>query len=122
MLAHDRIELLERELFGRRFFVLGRGVEVTGTGSRFEFDFFTHDRISLDGASGAKIGEYSVNAVLVDEADASRGQAQTDEAVFALNPEAAALQVWQEAALGAVVSVRNIVSHHRLFAGDLTDA
>ena len=43
MLAHDGIELLERELFGRRFFVLGRGVEVTGTGGGFEFDFFTHD-------------------------------------------------------------------------------
>jgi hypothetical protein len=43
MLTHDGIELLEREFFGRRFLVLGRGVEVTGAGCRFEFDFFTHD-------------------------------------------------------------------------------
>ena len=73
MLSYNRIEFLERQLFGRRLFVLSRGVEMAGTGCGFEFDFFTHDRISLDGASGAKIGEYGVNAVFVDQTNAGRG-------------------------------------------------
>ena len=73
MFSYNRIKLLERELFGRRLFVLGRGVEVAGTGCGFEFDFFTHDRISLNGASGAEIGEYGVNAVFVNQTNAGRG-------------------------------------------------
>jgi hypothetical protein len=32
VLPHDWVELLKRELFGGRFFVLGRGVEMTSAG------------------------------------------------------------------------------------------
>ena len=124
MLSSHRIKFLDRELFAHGLFVLGGRVEVTGAGGRFEFDFFTHDSClpELDNTTCAKIGEYDVNAVLVDQADASGGKAQANEAVFALDPDAAALQIRQEAALGVVVGVRDIVSHHRLLAGDDTDA
>jgi hypothetical protein len=124
VLTRNRIELPDDEFFAHRLFVLGRRVEMAGTGGGFEFDFFTHDVVSfeLDRASGAHIGENGVDALLVDQTDACGGETDADEAVFAFNPEAAALQIGQEAALGFVVGVRNIVSHHRLFAGDLTYA
>jgi hypothetical protein len=124
MLASDWIKFLDRELFTHGLFVLGGRVEVTGAGGGFELDFFTHDSClpELDNATCAKVGEYDINAVLVDQADASGGKAEADEAVFAFDPEAAALQIRQKAALGVVVGVRNIVSHHRLLAGDDTDA
>ena len=124
MLASDWIKFLDRELFAHGLFVLGGRVEVTSAGGRFEFDFFTHDSClpELNNATRTKIGEYGVNAVFVDQADASGRKAQPNEAVFAFDPDAAALQIGQEAALGVVVGVRNIVSHHRLLAGDDTDA
>ena len=124
MLTSDWIKFLDRELFAHGLFVLGGRVEVTGASGRFEFDFFTQDVClpELNNATRTKIGEYDIDTVLVDEADASGGKAEADEAVFALDPEAAALQIRQEAALGVVVGVRNIVSHHRLLAGDDTDA
>jgi hypothetical protein len=78
--------------------------------------------LELNGACGAHIGENGVNALLVDQADACGGESDADEAVFAFNPETTALQIREETAFGFVVGVRNIVSHHRLFAGDLTYA
>jgi hypothetical protein len=121
VLASDRIKFLDREFFAHRFLVLGRRVEMTSAGRRFEFDFFTHDLSPrLDNATGTKIGEHDVNAVFVDQTDCRGRHTQADEAVFAFDPKAAALQIRQEAALGFIVSVRNIVSHHRPFAGDNT--
>jgi hypothetical protein len=120
----DRVELLDDEFLAHRFFVLSRRVEVTGACGGLEFDFFTHDcRLPrLDRASGAHIGENGVDAFLVDQTNACGGESDADEAVFAFNPETTALQIREESAFGFVVSVRNIVSHHRLFAGDLTYA
>jgi hypothetical protein len=124
VLTCDGIELFDDELFAHRLLVLGRRVEMAGASGRFEFDFFTHDLspFELDGAFSAKICEHCIDTVFINQADRSGGEAQTHEAVLALNPEAAALQIREETAFGFVVSVRNVVSHHRLFAGDLTYA
>src|SRR5450759_5312004 len=48
------------------------------------------------------------------------GHAHAHPAVFALDPEAAVLQVMQEAAMRLVVGVGNVVPILRLLAGDLT--
>src|SRR5574340_778430 len=48
VLAGHRIEFLHFDLFRRGALVLGRRVEMTGTGTRFEFDFFAHFPVSLD--------------------------------------------------------------------------
>ena len=45
MLTYDGIELLDLHFFGHGALVLGRGVEMTGAGAGFQFDFFTHDAI-----------------------------------------------------------------------------
>src|ERR1700752_616061 len=42
VLAHARVELLDFDLVRRRALVLGRGVEVTGSRSRFELDLLAH--------------------------------------------------------------------------------
>ena len=42
MLACLGIVFLHFDLFRRGALVLGRGVEMTGTGTGFEFDFFAH--------------------------------------------------------------------------------
>jgi hypothetical protein len=45
--AGDGIEFLDLHLFRHELLVLGRRVEVAGTGRRFELDFFAgHDRDS----------------------------------------------------------------------------
>src|SRR5690606_7425138 len=73
-------------------------------------------------ATGAQVGQNSVDAVLVDDADGLGGNTQANPAVFALDPEPARLQVGQEATLGLVVSVRNVVARHRAFASYLAYA
>ncbi len=50
------------------------------------------------------------------------GQPQVDPAVLAFDPETATLQVRQEPALGLVVGVGHVVTHHRGFARYLTDS
>jgi hypothetical protein len=43
VLAGDRIKFFDLHLFRLGPLVFGRGVEVTGTGGRFEFDLVAHD-------------------------------------------------------------------------------
>jgi hypothetical protein len=45
MLAYLGIVFLHFDLFWCGALVLGRGVEMTGTGTGFEFDFFAHFRV-----------------------------------------------------------------------------
>jgi hypothetical protein len=45
MLASLGIVFLDFDLFRRRLLVLGRGIEMAGTGAGFEFDFFAHFRV-----------------------------------------------------------------------------
>jgi hypothetical protein len=70
----------------------------------------------------AQVGQHRVNTVLVDHAQAGVGYAQTDPAVFALDPEATILQLRQEAALRFVIGVGYVVPHHRTFARYLADS
>src|SRR4051812_26432304 len=71
-------------------------------------------------ATRAHLGENSFDAVLVDCAETRVGEAKVHPAAFALNPEAAALQIGQKPALGLVVGVGNVVPDHRGLTCDLT--
>eukprot|EP00456_Euglypha_rotunda_P035864 TRINITY_DN2760_c0_g1_i18.p3 TRINITY_DN2760_c0_g1~~TRINITY_DN2760_c0_g1_i18.p3 ORF type:complete len:100 (+),score=9.50 TRINITY_DN2760_c0_g1_i18:119-418(+) len=73
-------------------------------------------------ALGTQVGDDLFDADLVDEPQRRVGHAQAHPPVLGLEPEATVLQVRQEATLGFVVGVGDIVPHHRAFARDLTDA
>src|ERR1700761_5089373 len=77
---------------------------------------------SLGFTACAQICEHSVDTVLVDQAQAGVRNAQTHPTVFAFHPNAAVLQVRQEAALGFVVRVGNVVAAHRRFPSYLAYA
>lgn len=97
MLAGDGIEFADLHFFRHGFFVFAGGVEMAGTGARFQFDFIAfacHGRFSLKlFAAGAQVSEHGVDAVFVDDAQAGVAQAHAHPAVFALNPELAILQI-----------------------------
>jgi hypothetical protein len=113
MLASDWIELLDLHLLRHGALVLGRGVEVTGAGAGLEFDFFTHDRYSLDLlASGTQVSQNGIDAILVDRAQCGVSDTQADPAVLALYPEFAILQIRQETTLGLVISVGYVIPNH----------
>src|SRR5574343_440660 len=127
MLTGLRIVLHKLQFFRRRALVLGSGVEVSGTSRRFQLDLFatafSHFSYPslLDFAAGTQVGQNGVDALLVDDAQASVGNTQTHEAVFSIDPETTILQVRQEAALRFVIGVGNIVPNHRGFTRDLAD-
>src|SRR5688572_15271828 len=73
-------------------------------------------------ATGAQLRQDRVDAVLVDGAQRVRGNLQLDPAVFAGDPEAALVQVRQEAAAGLVVRMRDVVAGLHALAGDLAYA
>jgi hypothetical protein len=126
MFAHNRIKLLDQHFFRFCFFIFVGSVKMTGTGSTFEFNFFTHFGLPLndrlDGARCAQIREHSVNATLFKRTHTSSGNAQRDPAIFRFNPNPSILQIGQKTALGFIVSVGNIVAHHRAFTRYFTYA
>src|SRR5437773_8874342 len=73
-------------------------------------------------AARAQLGQDDVDAVLVDRAQPGVGQPQAHPAVLALDPELATLQVRHEPPPGPVVSVGNVVAHHRGFPRYYTNA
>src|SRR5690606_35813897 len=73
-------------------------------------------------AAGAEIGQNDVDAVLVDGAHGSRGNAQLHPAVLAGDPEPALVQVREEAATGLVVGVGDVVARLHALAGDLANS
>src|SRR6218665_3858369 len=73
-------------------------------------------------AARAQLGQHGVDADLVDGAQRVRGNLQLDPAVLAGDPEAALVQVGQEAAAGVVVGVGDVVTRHRTLAGNLAYA
>ena len=84
---------------------------------------FSRMLISLDcDALSAQIGQYGINAVLVDGTEPRIGQAQAHPTVFGFDPEASILKVRQEPTLGLVVRMGNIVAHHRGFPRNLANA
>jgi hypothetical protein len=60
MLANDGIELLDLKLFWLGAFVLGRGVEVAGTGAGFKLDFVTHDEFLKNVLPSFRLGFISM--------------------------------------------------------------
>jgi hypothetical protein len=130
MLACLGIEFHDLHLFRHRALVLGSGVKVTSASGRFQLDFvaaFTRSHgnsfsLLLDFfAASAHISQYGINTDLVDYAQTSIGKAQGNPAVLGFNEDAATLQVRQEATLGLVVGMGNVVADHRPFPGDLAN-
>jgi len=73
--------------------------------------------IVLDaGAAFANVAQHSINALLVDDAQAMAGYAQAYPAFFALDPEAPLMQIWIENSFCLVVSVRNVIAYNTSLA------
>src|SRR5450432_3926867 len=72
-------------------------------------------------AATAQIGEYGLDAVLVDGTQGVGGNAQFHPAILARHPEAALVQVRQPAAPGFVVGMRHAIAGLRALATDLAD-
>ena len=123
VLADARVILAQHHLAGGVTFVLGGGVEMPGTRSGYQFDFFSHDLSPFSDfhAAGAYVSQYLVDTVLVDDAHTLAGEAQFDPAVLASHPETVTMEVGQEAAARSIVRVRHIITGHRAFSRDLTD-
>ncbi len=78
--------------------------------------------LALQGVALTQIGQNRVNSVLRDRADSGGRDAQANLTVLALNPETLVLNVRQKPTLGLVVSVVDIVPHHRAFTRDVAYA
>lgn len=75
-----------------------------------------------DLAASAQFSEHNVDTLLVNGTQAGAGNAQANETVFAIDPNAAVLQVRQEATLRSVIGMGNFVPNHRGFSRDLADS
>ena len=82
----------------------------------------TPNVLGLGLAAFAQVCENGVDAIFIDQAQSSAGNAQAHPTVFCLNPETTVLQVRQEPALGFVVGVGNIVPRHWAFARYVANA
>src|SRR5690606_41596079 len=80
--AYFRIEFLYFHLLRMEALVLGRRVEMTGAGARYELDLLTHGSGLLlnSHALGAKVRDHLFDTALLDGAQAARRHAQTHEA------------------------------------------
>jgi hypothetical protein len=110
VLASLRIVLLGLHLFRVQAFVLARGVEVAGTGA-----------VLWALTLRAQVGEYFVDAVLVDDAQTLVGHAQPNVALLGFDPETLGLQVRQEPPAGFVMGMGNVIAALRAFPCDLAD-
>src|SRR6266478_427196 len=127
VLARQGVELAHFQLVRVQALVLGRYVEVAGSGRGQQLDLLAHGGCCLAGglelvALGAQLGDDLVDAALLDGAHAAGGQPQGHPALFRLDPEALRVQVGQKAPALLVVSVGDSVPHGRLLAGDLANA
>src|SRR6187401_3222087 len=120
VLTYDRIVFLDVHLVGMQALVLRGHVEMAGAGGRQQFHFFAHGLNLL--ALGAEVRDHGVDAVLLDGAQAARGDAQADPATLTLEPEALSVQIRQEAATLLVVGVGNAVADSNALARDFADA
>jgi hypothetical protein len=124
VLARHGVEFLHFYLVRRRPFVLRRGIEVSGSGGRFQLDFLSHVALRDGGlkliAARAQFGQNHVDAFLIDRTQAGIADPHVHPAVFAFNPEAAVLQVGQKPAFGFIVGMRHAVPDHGLLAGNFT--
>src|SRR4051812_34353160 len=73
-------------------------------------------------ALGAELGEHTIDALLLNRAQAGGRNAQRYPALFGLDPETLCMQVGQEATTPLVVRVRDAITDCRPLAGDLADA
>src|SRR5688572_5493193 len=75
-----------------------------------------------DLAALAQLLEHGLDAFLVDHTEPGVRDAQAHPALLGFDPEAAVLEVRQEASLGLVVGVGHVVPGLGLLAGDLADS
>jgi len=121
MLADHRVEFLDFHLFRHISLVLGRGIEMTGTGAGNELDLVTHDDVPLDlFAAGADIRQYGGDAQFVDNAHALAGNAQFHPALFAIHPETVFMQIGQETPPRLVIGMGDVIAAYRPLSRDLT--
>ena len=124
MLTNPGVVLLRLHLFGMQAFVLGRCIEVTGTGTGHKSNFLSHQIIlvALDSlALCPQVGKHFVDAVLIDDAHALVGHAQPHIAFLGFDPESLELQVRQKAPTSSVFGMGNVVAALRALPGDLAD-
>jgi len=119
VLADFRIELLDLHLAGHGALVFGGGVEMACSGTGHQLDLVSHIALLDLFAASAKLGKYGIDATLVDDSHALRGQSQADKTLFRSHPEAVRMQIRQEATARAIFCMRHVVTTHWTFAGDL---
>jgi hypothetical protein len=72
-------------------------------------------------AASTELFQNRLDATLIDNTHPLGGHAQRNETLLGLNPETMVVQVRQEAALGAILGVRNIVTGCGPLTRNLTD-
>jgi len=118
VLPNGRVVLLGLHLFRMQTLVLCHCVVVASSRTGDEFDFVTHGSIlrRLNAlAVGTQVSENFLDTVLVDDAQALVGDAQTDESLLGFDPKPLALQIRQKATTSFIMSVRNIIAGLRPF-------
>src|SRR5258706_9177710 len=87
---------------------------------------FSHNALPVEWSdlvsAGAQLGQNHVDALLVYRAQAGIAHTHVHPAVFALDPEAAVLQIGEKPALGLVIGMGHAVSSHRLLAAYFTSS
>src|SRR5690606_36994183 len=71
-------------------------------------------------AISAKVGQYSIDAALIDNAHAFSRNTQGYKALFRFYPKTVIVQVRQKTTLGVVLCVRNIITSDWTLASHLT--
>jgi hypothetical protein len=98
-------------------------VEVPGSGCGNQFNFVTHDEYSSNLlTTGAQFIKNNVDPLFIDNTHAVRRHAQLYKTLFALNPEAMLVQVWQKPAPSFVIGMGYIISGNRVLTRYLTDS
>lgn len=127
VLTDDGIELLDLHLAGHVALVFGGRVEMTGSRAGNQANFVTcclghgnFPRLDLD-APLTHISEHGIDTFLVDQAHGVGAQAQTDPALFALDPETMVMEIRQEPTLGFVVGMGDVATDQRALSGYLAD-
>jgi hypothetical protein len=73
-------------------------------------------------AAGAQFGYYHFDTFLFDSAQAVVGYFQADESALGFQPEPQGVQVGQEAPTPTVIGVRDGITRHGAFTGNLANS
>jgi hypothetical protein len=128
VLARDGVILFDFHFFGRVFLVFVGRVEVTGARRGIQANLISsalghclNPPLYLYAAC-PQVGQYNIDAFLVDDAQTFGRNAKLHPAVLTFHPETVAVEVGQKTPLTLDIRVRHIVSGYRSFSGDLTNS